>query len=150
MSKEPQWNTVHPWMKAAYDFAVKNNSFCMVKYETAEYLRWQAYFADLGWTPYAFRRLGEGCTEWTAPCQWAEWLPAELTDLKPLPAPPRPIYVEKSRANRMSLSELRAKHGPNWGIGERKAIAEQIGQEAFDAIPDAKDTWVEAEWPMGR
>jgi hypothetical protein len=50
---------------------------------------------------------------------------------------------------RPTLDEMRAKHGPNWGIKDpdkkpmptreecRQQLIAQIGQAAFDAIPDA-------------
>lgn len=68
------------------------------------------------------------------------WEEARNAARLPPPAPkPRP-----------SLDELRAKYGPNWGLKTmrreptreeaRQALIAQIGQAAFDAIPDAKES----------
>ncbi len=76
------------------------------------------------------------------------------------------------------MAQLREKYGPNWGIKDpgakrqptkqeaRDELIAQIGQKAFDAIPEGKDRtdahwkkiaynvdrtdWVAAEWPPGR
>ena len=57
--------------------------------------------------------------------------------------------LQDARAKRPTYEELRAKYGPNWGISNpdkpapptreecRQKLIGQIGQEAFDAIPDA-------------
>lgn len=75
--------------------------------------------------------------------------------------------LEGPRTPRLTMDELRAKYGPNWGIArgrkppptrEQAAVEliAAIGQEAFDAIPDAgwdwkKDgDWVKAEFPPGQ
>lgn len=70
--------------------------------------------------------------------------------------------IEPPRDKRLSMDELRAKYGPNWGIGNpdrkrpptreesRAELVAQIGQEAFDAIPDAghdTDTWAKLRAP---
>ena len=91
--------------------------------------------------------------------------------------------MQDKRGRRPTMDELRAKHGPNWGIKDsgakiqptkeesRQALIAQIGQEAFDALPDGKDRaddywkkvkyrqgptypkesddWVKAEFPPG-
>ncbi len=81
---------------------------------------------------------------------------------------------EPVRERRPSLEELRAKHGPNWGIVDREGkpppltkeearleLISQIGQAAFDALPDTgwrtddwakrpkepDEDWVKAEFP---
>ncbi len=75
----------------------------------------------------------------------AEWEKGAKEQLQLLAGPPQ---------SRPTLAELREKYGPNWGIGApkhvptqteaRESLIAQIGQEAFDAIPDAgirSDDW---------
>ena len=75
---------------------------------------------------------------------------------------------DAERPHRPTIDELRAKYGPNWGIKDpgakhvptkeesREALIAQIGQAAFDAIPDAgwdwkrDGDWVKAEFPPGK
>lgn len=72
----------------------------------------------------------------------AEWDSGARDQLLQLAGPPR--------APRPTMEQLRAKYGPNWGIGAglkkpqtreeaRTALAAEIGREAFDAIPEAGD-----------
>jgi len=63
--------------------------------------------------------------------------------------------LDAPRAPRESMDELRARHGPNWGIATgrkpvptveqaRAELIANIGQAAFDALPDAghdTETW---------
>lgn len=71
------WANQHPWMKRAYDFARATKGYFPIRLGSDEYPAWEAYFDRLGWAPWAFRRLkepGQEQAEWTAPCQFPEWL----------------------------------------------------------------------------
>jgi hypothetical protein len=87
-------------------------------------------------------------------CRYAaEWDKRADEQRKLLAAPPR--------ASRLTYAELKAKYGPNWGISSgrpqpptqaesRAALIAQIGEEAFDAIPDAgirTDDWQKLRAP---
>ncbi len=81
MAKEARkidWNKLHPWMKMANDFAEANQGYFAISTESAEFALWLRYFRGLGWSPWGFRRLldlGQPESQWTAPCQFPEWLP---------------------------------------------------------------------------
>lgn len=85
--------------------------------------------------------------------------------------------LSTDRSKRLTYEELQAKYGPNWGIDNgrqrvktkaeyQQELIAQIGQAAFDALPDIgydwtklpaaavipeapKTDWVEDEWPPG-
>lgn len=70
MSKEFDWSKAHPWMRAAYDFGRLNQGWCAVRSGSEQHKAWVRYFDGLGWRPQTFA----ASREWTAPCQWPEWL----------------------------------------------------------------------------
>lgn len=85
MAKEKTipWTKLHPWMKAAHDFATANQGYFAVEIGSEEYKSWATYFQEMGWAPWAFRDLArcpiDGETrEWTAPCRWPEWLVIDI------------------------------------------------------------------------
>ena len=84
--REIPWNQIHPWLKAAHDFAVQNQGWFAVKVGSKEYAAWAKYFKNLGWYPRAFLTLSSAATdgatrEWTAPCQWPEWFTIEVANV---------------------------------------------------------------------
>lgn len=75
--REIPWQAINPWMKQAYEFGVKTKGWYVVTPGSKEHAAWGRYFDGLGWRPWAFKELGKSVREWTAPCQWPEWLNVE-------------------------------------------------------------------------
>lgn len=67
------WEKLRPWMRRAYDHGVRTEGWFALKVGSKEHAAWAAFFHRLGWTPSTFRTLS-GDSEWTAPCQWPEWM----------------------------------------------------------------------------
>jgi hypothetical protein len=66
--------------------------------------------------------------------------------------------ADEQRKRRPALDELRAKYGPNWGIATgrkppptreqaRTQLIAQVGQAAFDAMPEAGYDWQKLKAP---
>lgn len=76
--KAINWSKLHPWMKMAHEHARTNQSYYVLSVESPEFVLWLRYFQGLSWAPAMFEaliRIDHPRNEWTAPCQFPEWLP---------------------------------------------------------------------------
>lgn len=83
------------WMLAAFEWGKTAQDWTIITRKSPNFIEWQKYFQNLGFSPWAFRRLEKGETEeWTAPCQWPVWFPADWDQPKQLERP-KPRLIEK-------------------------------------------------------
>jgi hypothetical protein len=97
-AKQIDWKKLHPWMQMADEFATANQGYFVIKTDSKEFSVWLRYFQRMRWAPWGFRRLLDierDNMEWTAPCQFPEWLPKlDQWCAKNRPALPRPEAAE--------------------------------------------------------
>lgn len=82
------------WMTAALEWGRVANDWTIVTKTTPAFVEWQKYFQEQGFVPWSFRRLEKGeAQEWTAPCQWPVWFPADWDKPKQVKKPEFPRLV---------------------------------------------------------
>jgi len=63
------------WMQEAQQIGKQMDMWFAIDHGSAEHEAWAKYFRGLGFAPVTFKDLKPG-KQWTAPCQWPEWLEA--------------------------------------------------------------------------
>lgn len=74
--RDPNWKKLHPWYRHAKAHAETNASWFEVEPGSPELDAWLTYFDKLSWCPLAFTEALRAKRNWTAPCQWPQWLGA--------------------------------------------------------------------------
>jgi hypothetical protein len=149
---------LHAWFREAATLA-KANGYVAIRNDSPQFKAWLGYFCvKLGWVPRfmleaARQRPGE--CQVTLPLEWplpnAPYVSAKPYHLTPDAILEAQFHRRSSREARLTLEQLKAKYGPNWGIKKMPTARQRwkpltitdlqargnLSEAQWDSIPDA-------------